>query len=131
MIKAAFCICGNKESDADQLRGFRYLDSTIPLLPKSEISSLWPYSVIVQPGLCGTWSETPKTGFLLARLVSSKHIESEEEELFIVNYTKTSKLENHNRSTALERSVILNNFQLKAVKQDQKPCPQLMQWFAA
>ena len=45
--KPAFCICKNK--DADQLRGdreadqrlcFRYTDSTIPLLPKSEISSL-------------------------------------------------------------------------------------------
>ena len=51
MRKPAFCICENK--DADQLRGyregnrkadqrlcFRYMDSTIPLLPKSEISSL-------------------------------------------------------------------------------------------
>ena len=45
--KPAFCICENK--DADQLRGnreadqrlcFRYMDSTIPLLHKSEISSL-------------------------------------------------------------------------------------------
>ena len=45
--KPAFCICENK--DADQLRGnceadqrlcFCYTDSTIPLLPKSEISSL-------------------------------------------------------------------------------------------
>ena len=45
--KTCFCICENK--DADQLRGnlkadqrlcFRYTDSTIPLLPKSEISSL-------------------------------------------------------------------------------------------
>ena len=45
--KPAFCICENK--DTDQLRGdreadqrlcFRYTDSTIPLLPKSEISSL-------------------------------------------------------------------------------------------
>ena len=45
--KTAFCICENK--DADQLRGnrkadqrlcFRYIDSTIPLLPKYEISSL-------------------------------------------------------------------------------------------
>ena len=48
---------------------FRYTDSTIPLLPKSEISSLWPFSVAVQPGLCGTWSETPKTGFLTTRLI--------------------------------------------------------------
>ena len=47
MRKPAFCICENK--DADQLRGnreadqrlcFRYTDSTIPLLHKSEISSL-------------------------------------------------------------------------------------------
>ena len=65
MRKPAFCICENK--DADQLRGnrkadqrlcFRYTDSTIPLLSKSEISSLLPSSVTVQPGLCGTWLET-------------------------------------------------------------------------
>ena len=65
MRKPTFCICENK--DADQLRGnreadqrlcFRYLDSMIPLLSKSEISSLWPSSVAVQPGLCRTWSET-------------------------------------------------------------------------
>ena len=58
MRKPAFCICENK--DADQLRGdreadqrlcFSYTDSTIPLLSKSEISSLWPSSVAVQPGL--------------------------------------------------------------------------------
>ena len=45
--KPTFCICENK--DADQLRGnreadqrlcFRYKDSTIPPLSKSEISSL-------------------------------------------------------------------------------------------
>ena len=65
MRKPTFCICENK--DADQLRGyreadqrlcFRYTDSTIPLLPKSEISSLQPSSVAVQPGLCRTRSET-------------------------------------------------------------------------
>ena len=76
--KPVFCICENK--DADQLRGnreadqrlcFRYTDSTIPLLSKSEISSLWPSTVAVQPGLCQTWSETPKTGFLTTRLTIS------------------------------------------------------------
>ena len=25
--------------------------------------------MVVQPGLCGTWSETPKTGFLRTRLI--------------------------------------------------------------
>ena len=76
MRKPDFCICENE--DADQLRGnreadqrlcFRYTDSTIPLLPKSEISSIEPSSMIVQPGLCGTTSETPKTGFLTTRLI--------------------------------------------------------------
>ena len=47
MRKPAFCISENK--DADQLSGYReadqrlclrYIDSTIPLLPKAEISSL-------------------------------------------------------------------------------------------
>ena len=46
MRKPDFCICENK--DADQLRGdceadqglcFRYMDSTIPLLPKFQASS--------------------------------------------------------------------------------------------
>ena len=36
---------------------FRYMDSTIPLLPKSEISSLKPSSVAVQLGLCLTQSD--------------------------------------------------------------------------
>ena len=75
MRNPAFCICENK--GADQLRGnheadqrlcFRYRDSTIPLLPKSEISSLQPSSAVVQPSLCRTWSETPKTGLLMTRL---------------------------------------------------------------
>ena len=47
MRKPDFCICENK--DADQLRGnrvadqrlcIRYIDGTIPLVPKYEISSL-------------------------------------------------------------------------------------------
>ena len=60
MRKPDFCICENKDADqlhgdreADQRLCFRYTDSTIPLLPKSEISShiLWLYSpVCVGPG---------------------------------------------------------------------------------
>ena len=73
MRKPDFCISENK--NAYQLRGdreadhhlwIRYMGSTIPLphlLPKSEISSLQPSSVVVQPSLCRTWSETPKTVF--------------------------------------------------------------------
>ena len=51
---------------------FRYTDSTIPLLPKSEISRLSPSSVTVQPSLCETWLITPKTGFLRTRLILSR-----------------------------------------------------------
>ena len=65
MGKPAICIGENK--DADQLRGyreadqrlcFRYTDSTLPLLLKSEISSFLLFSVTVQVGLCRTCSET-------------------------------------------------------------------------
>ena len=71
MRKPAFFICENK--DADQLRGnreadhrlcFRYTDSTILLLPKSDFSSLSPSYVAVQPGLYRTWSETRRPVFL-------------------------------------------------------------------
>ena len=65
MRKPDFCLCENK--GADQLRGnreadqrlcFCYSDSTIPLLLKSEISSFYLFSVLVQAGLYLTCSET-------------------------------------------------------------------------
>ena len=89
MRKPAFCICENK--DADQLRGyreadqrlcFRNRDSTIPLLPKSEISSFQPSCVVVKPGLCRTWSETPKTGFLTTRLTCPMFTANSSSEIF-------------------------------------------------
>ena len=80
MRKPDFCICENK--DADQLRGnreadqrlcFHHTDSTIPLLPKSEISSQLPLAI-----LCGCTAQfisdlfgNPKTGFLRMRLNES------------------------------------------------------------
>ena len=72
MRKPTFCICENK--DADQLRGnreadqrlcFRYIDSAIHLLSKFELSSHYPASVAVQPGLCRTRSE--KRMFVFSR----------------------------------------------------------------
>ena len=60
MRKPDFHICQNIGADqlrsdctADQCLCFHYIDRTIPLLPKSEISSLYPFSVAVQPG----WSD--------------------------------------------------------------------------
>ena len=60
MRKPAFCICENKDADqlrdnceADQCLCFRYTDTSIPLLSKSEASShlLWLYRpVCVGPG---------------------------------------------------------------------------------
>ena len=65
MGKPTICICENKGADqlcgnreADQRLCFRYTDSTIPLLLKSEISGFYPSSVTVQAGLCRTCSET-------------------------------------------------------------------------
>ena len=66
MRKPTIYICENKDTDqlsgdseADQGLCFHYIDTciAIPLLSKSEISSLKPSSVAVQPGLCHTWSE--------------------------------------------------------------------------
>ena len=76
MRKPDFCLCENKDADqlrsnceADQRLCFRYTDGTISLLLKSEISGFSPASVTVQVGLCRSWSETPKTGFLMSRLI--------------------------------------------------------------
>ena len=79
MGKPTICIGENKgadqlrsNSEADQRLCFRNTDSTIPLLSKSKISSLYPSSVIVQADLCRTWSETQivsphaKSHFLLS-----------------------------------------------------------------
>ena len=75
MRKPDFCICENKAADqlcgnrtADQPLCFHHMGSAILFLSKSEISILEPSSVAVQLGLCRTWSETPKTGFLTTRL---------------------------------------------------------------
>ena len=78
MRKPDFSICKSKVVDqlccdhsADQRLCFRYIASTIPLIPKSEISSFKPSSVAVQLGLHWTLSETPKTGFVVTGLISN------------------------------------------------------------
>ena len=95
--KPDFCICEDK--DADQLCGnrttdqrlcFHYTDSTIPLLSKSKISSLKPYSVIAQPGLCQTLSETPKTGFLTSRLKCS-HPQTQGDDKKMINLVQKDR----------------------------------------
>ena len=77
MRKLDFCICENKGADqlcssnhaADQRLCFRYIDSRLPLLPKPESLSLYPSSVLVQPGLCQTWSEARNAGFYVTWLI--------------------------------------------------------------
>ena len=75
MRKSAFCICENK--DADQLRSNCAADQRLCfatgiveylyfLNPTFQASR--HLLSVVQPGLCRTWSETPKTGFLTTRL---------------------------------------------------------------
>ena len=48
----------------------RCLDSIMPLVSISGISSLYLASVAAQTGLRLTWSQTPKTGFLMMRLIN-------------------------------------------------------------
>ena len=91
MRKPDFCLGENKGADqlreADQRLCFRYSDSTIPLLLKSEISSFYLSSVAAQAGLCQTWSETPKTGFLTSRLICPIEIDG-----FVMVVISLSKL---------------------------------------
>ena len=47
----------------------RCLNSILSLVSISEISSLYLASVAAQVGLCFTWLQTPKTGFLVTRLI--------------------------------------------------------------
>ena len=56
---------GNRE--ADQRLCFRYIDSKIPLLLRTQISSL-------QTDFCKAWSVTQIVGFLMQRLISQSTI---------------------------------------------------------
>ena len=55
-MRSSFCLCVNE--GADQLHCFRFIDKTIPLLPKSEISSLQLSSGVAQTGLYWTFGNT-------------------------------------------------------------------------
>ena len=65
-----FCICENKGAVTAKLISafFSQHGYTIPLL-KSETSSFYPSSVAAHAGLCRTWSEAAKTGFVASRLI--------------------------------------------------------------
>ena len=96
--KPTICICKNKGADqlhsnceADQRLCFRYTDSTLPFLLKSEISSFWPDSVTVQPDLCQTCSETtllvfPRGGLYVYYKYTSYTILIEKLSYFILSY---------------------------------------------
>ena len=51
----------------------RYLDSILSILTNAKISRLQLVSVVAQAGLNLTWSQTPKTGFLVTRLIWLTH----------------------------------------------------------
>ena len=76
MRKPVYAICNNKGADQHAhprslISTFvvRCLDSIIPLVSISETSSLYLASVAAQAGLCLTWSQTLKTGFLMTRFI--------------------------------------------------------------
>ena len=57
--------CASAQSD------LRCVDSIIPLVFISAISSLYLASMAAQAGLSLTWSQTPKTGFLVTMFKKS------------------------------------------------------------
>ena len=59
--------CASTQSDSAFV--VHCLDSIIPLVPISETSSLYLASVAEQASLSQTWSQTPKTDFLMTWLI--------------------------------------------------------------
>ena len=75
MRKPVYAICDQKGADQPAhphslISAFavRCLDSIMPLVSISELSSLYLGSVAAKAGLSLTWSQTPKTGFLVTWL---------------------------------------------------------------
>ena len=54
----------------------RCLDSIVPLVSISQISSLYLVSVTAQTSLSLTWSQIPKKGFLVAHIICYKGLSS-------------------------------------------------------
>ena len=73
MRKSVYAICEQQRrrsaAQSDHTFVVRCLDSTIPLVSTSEISSLYIASVAAQAGLGLTWPQTPKTDFLMTMLI--------------------------------------------------------------
>ena len=75
MRKPVHAICEQRHRSActsaqsDQCLCFHCLDSIIPLLAIAEISRPYIVSSAKQVGLSLNWSQTPKTGFLMKRLI--------------------------------------------------------------
>ena len=75
MRKPVYAICEQQRRrsacafvQSDQHLVVRCLDSIIPLVSISEISSLYLASLVAQAGLSLLWSKTLKTGFLVTWL---------------------------------------------------------------
>ena len=76
MRKPVYAICEQQRrrsvcasAQSDQHLCCRCLNSIIPLVSISKISSIYLASVAEQAGLSLTWSKTPKTGFLMTKLI--------------------------------------------------------------
>ena len=79
MRKPVYAICEQQRrrsscasAQSDQRLCSHCLDSRIPLVSISEISSLYIASVAAQAGLSLPWSETSNTGFFVTRLIYKK-----------------------------------------------------------
>ena len=76
----------------------RCLESIIPLFSIPEISSLCLASVAAQAGLCLTWSQSPKIGFLVTRLILF-HLTSFFVRLFVTSLHYCNLVEGYSRKT--------------------------------
>ena len=89
--KSADQLCGNCTAISTFLFTTYMVTCTIFLLPKSDISSLLPSSLTLQPGLCCIWLETKNTDFLMTLLIwytrdISRTFVSETQSMFLCHF---------------------------------------------
>ena len=97
MRKRVYAICEQQSADqpahpCSLITTFvvHCLDSRIPLVSISEISSLSLMSVAAHVGFCLTWSQTPKTGFLVTRLIYCTNVVKKDGK-YLMKHSETGK----------------------------------------
>ena len=87
------------------------MDSTIPLILKSKISSSWSFSVTALVGLCQIWSGSQIVGFLMQQLILFSHFAAGKQDMtFLRSLTNYLTFLHHCISTILSGKIFHAKF---------------------